>query len=355
MPGYARASAARQAGCALAACAVVLWLFACESPPQAPVTDLAPEQDRVFVRRSKLDLLAVISSGDNWSGVIGDYVLAVRRLADRLLEPADGRPVRDFHLGVTTSKIDMVEICSDKPEVVANDGSLIKPTDPNRPHESEYPSSLPWPPPWPYLNGDLAGQLNVAGLWANYVWQAQRMTEREGWCAVTQYLQSAALAVDGRNTGFVRDDSLLVILILADREDCSTQRPSFWADRDEWGKLYWDPNARCYYPPAGALYPIDHYKDVFGKSHPAGTTLVVVVGLQGVPQFESQWDGSKFAMPDCEGQLRPSLRLPAFVSAANQAGDPALGARMIEACPIALGYETGIPELADTILGLMER
>ncbi len=47
-------------------------------------------------------------------------------------------------------------------------------------------------------------------------------------CGFESPLQSMRLALDGRNPGFLRDDAMLLVVLLTDEDDCSVSDPSFY-------------------------------------------------------------------------------------------------------------------------------
>ena len=150
-------------------------------------------------------------------------------------------------------------------------------------------------------------------------------------CSITQWLESAALALDGRNGDFIRPDSLLVVVMITDREDCSTADDALWA-AGPWQQQYF-PNARCYKPPDGLMHPIERYVEIFSRIHPAGRTIVAVVGRYEAPVFVGDKASDPvYAQPLCQSRLQPTLRLGRFVDAIQALNQPNLEARMWDGC-----------------------
>lgn len=160
-----------------------------------PGADGRPDAGPPLPRPTRVDLLVVVTVGYDSLGVYQELTGAAGTLVDQLIEPNDGRPVRDLHLGAVTSKVDIRYYCASKPDTVPNDGTLlVHPYTSTRP-PFYYPASLPWPPPWPFLTYELAVQLPEL-TWDYVGGAADATTVAEGECSVTQFLESAALAVD---------------------------------------------------------------------------------------------------------------------------------------------------------------
>jgi len=47
-------------------------------------------------------------------------------------------------------------------------------------------------------------------------------------CGFEAPLQSMRMALDGRNSGFLRDDAMLLVVLLTDEDDCSVSNPAFY-------------------------------------------------------------------------------------------------------------------------------
>jgi hypothetical protein len=109
-------------------------------------------------------------------------------------------------------------------------------------------------------------------------------------CGFEQPLEASYVALveqtlpGGPNEGFLRDDSLLVIIYVTDEDDCSTPDPEmFDVDRDDLGSL----NVRCTVNP-DRLHPIARYHDAFIELRDGDEERVVVAAIVGIPR-EGTW------------------------------------------------------------------
>ena len=240
-----------------------------------------------------------------------------------------------------------------------NNGSMYPPKNPagSPYHYWNWPKEWAWPPKWSFLTSEQTKKMTkyfheLANI---YVKSEPRETE----CSVTQFMEAASRGIDGRNQGFLRADSLLVILLVSDREDCSTKTPAMWDTTLSWTDQYRDGNARCYYPPKDLLYPVEHYVKRFSSVHPGGRVLVAIIGDEGKPQFVKSTPKPNgavpvYAKPGCKGGIQPTIRLGQLVTKLNALGNPNVEARIIAPCPIYHGGDTSeIDKLADRILELL--
>lgn len=143
-----------------------------------------------------------------------------------------------------------------------------------------------------------------------------------GGCAFEQPLEAALKAVtpstspitffgetaghaDGLNLGFVRPDSLLAIVILAEENDCSVLDPDLL---DPASTVYGgDIALRCFTYPA-ALRPIDRYVDGLLALRPAAPDRLAFAVIGGVPTdlVGSSYD-AMLADARMEERLDPSM------------------------------------------------
>jgi hypothetical protein len=139
-------------------------------------------------------------------------------------------------------------------------------------------------------------------------------------------------APGGFNTGFLRDDAVLVVIVVSDEEDCSSPDASG-------ATLYraGDPaaNVLCTRNPQ-ALHSVDRYvKGLLSLKSAAYRDRIIFAGIVGVPLAVNRTNKSLddvLNMPEMayreDGAERPTL-LPACV-AANDAGDADPARRMVE-------------------------
>jgi len=324
-----------------------------ETPPDQTVDHVSADQ--CLLRPARVDVLAVITVGDDTARYLNLFSSTAGLLVEHLTNPATGAPVRDLHFGVVTSKVDLPTICQEKNGVVPNDGTLLKPPpSATSMKPAGYPQDLPWPPPWPYLSGDLLpklGQAKLGSLASIYVGEAWSQTRAEYECRVTQFLQSTALALDGRNGSFLRPDSLLVVLLLADREDCSTKNAAFWSSRDPWRMAHCSSTAACYSGSAD-FYSVEHYARRFKTGHPLGRTIIAITGKAGAPTYLSQY-GCKVVVDVCKA-IRPTERLAALQKQIGTSETQQVSVHWIDACSLIKQDVSAVEALADKILRIVQ-
>jgi hypothetical protein len=215
-----------------------------------------------------------------------------------------------------------------------------------------YPVELPWPPPWKYLTSDIAAKVNLGTLANQYTRKVYNVGRKEDLCPVTQFLTSAALAIDGRNGSFLRPDSLLVILVLADREDCSTQAPSYWQQQNVWGKVYINPEDRCYSSPSGSLYSVDHFVGLFGTAHTNGRIIVAITAATGTPKFANGPIG-KYVLDVCKG-IKPTVRMKEFHDKIGASENQRVAVRWIDSCSVTSLNFNDVAKLSQAILRIVK-
>jgi len=85
---------------------------------------------------------------------------------------------------------------------------------------------------------------------------------------------------DGLNFGFVRDDSVLVVLFVTDEDDCSAEDPElFWPESSRYPG---DLNLRCFEYGADAVYPISRYVSGLLQVRDAEDLIIGLVA--GIPE-----------------------------------------------------------------------
>lgn len=111
-----------------------------------------------------------------------------------------------------------------------------------------------------------------------------------------QFAQGSGHADDDTNRGFLRDDSLLVVIVVTDEDDCSAQDLSLFAPASE------DPNApdinlRCHFG-GDKLYGVQRYVDSLKHVRPDNDNVIFAV-VAGVPaelvsdDFRARYDLTK--------------------------------------------------------------
>jgi len=202
--------------------------------------------------------------------------------------------IDDLHIGVISTDMGTHghRIMTCQPAIGGDDGVLW-----NEGHlegcQPEYsaPECLldecPWlahSPEWP----DDGSTSSNPPLWEDFACVAILGTRG---CGFEQTLESAFVALGrqaepgGANEGFLRDDSLFVVVFLTDEDDCSTPSEDiFDPDQDELGPM----NTRCAMNP-DELYPIDRYHDGLLDLRPGREDTIVVAGILGIP-IDGTWN-----------------------------------------------------------------
>lgn len=257
----------------------------------APRTDQSAESvhEGAIPLPATADILVVLTQGsDRWTFVTA-AANQLWSMIRRLSTPPDGRHRPDFRFGVVTAKLDIPGVCPPwRGQAIPNDARLRIPAT----HLLAPPPSWPlswaskWPPRWPYLTSDMANDIDLSELVHMYVVDMAS----DGDCNVNQYMEAAARAIDGRNGDFVRSDSLLVIVLIADQEDCSTKNDQLW-DPSLWsctaGGPYFSADARCLEPPSDLLYSVQDYVTRVSSAHRNGSVLLAAAGLDASPEWTS--------------------------------------------------------------------
>jgi hypothetical protein len=194
-----------------------------------PVRDAGPLLERQCERPRPVDLLVVLDDSGSMTDRQELLELRLPEMLGELFRPADAdgdgiedRPrVRDFHVGVTSTSVDLDDGGCDLTE----DGVLRR----GEPAEFEHCKPAPYPPFLSYESGDDHREMLLD---FNCLAFARRFS-----CQVEQPLEAMAHALlpadapfeyrtgrahgDGENAGFLRDDSLVAVLFISDEGDQS--------------------------------------------------------------------------------------------------------------------------------------
>lgn len=207
----------------------------------------------------------------------------------------------------------------------------------------------PAPPAGELLEGPsgvriLTGE-NTASEWSEQVFSASSPE-----CRNPNFLEAASLAIDGRNTTFPRHDAVLVVLLLANMDDCSVDDFSLWNDPAVWEEdLSWF--ARCYRPAEGFLYPVNRYLDSLLQAFP-GRIFVAAVGSADKPTYITDPGGNLTLQTVCEFSfnLFPTPRIASFIDGIGALGDPRLKGALYEMGCEAATSVPNVDSLVDAIV-----
>ena len=352
--------------------AMAVALGACANTPSS--VDAQASLDRPLNKRpATLDVVIVMSLGEDGPQFSARAGMNIARVVERLLAPPDGRAVGDFHLGVVTSKIvhgsvNMPPGCEAAGEAGSrhpHNGYLVQPSQAgglslNAP--TGWPAEWEWPPRWNYLKPEHVDRVPPGQMLATYLMSASateaNMPSGAAACNVTEYLEVARMATDGRNGDFIRPDSLLVIVFLANWEDCSTDDASLWAT-SLWSTQYRYSNSLCYRPPEHLLYPVTRSLDYFSTIHSAGRMLIGLVGTESQPVWtQVSSPPLALAQPICSttengNTVVPTLRIPELMRGLA-AQSPTVESLQFDPCAVYQSTDVMLP-LADRILQILSR
>lgn len=231
----------------------------------------------VKVAVTSVDLLLVIDNSMSMDEEQESLAQALPTLVGLLLDPGpQAVPVSDIHIGVVSTDVGTggrsIETCSDP--VDGDNGELL-----NRPPghlsgcDGTYPLFL--------SNHGSHDPALIDGLGHDIGCLARLGTDGCGW---EQQLEASYRALvthrEGLNAGFLRGDSILVVIFLTDEEDCSVAPDGevlFDTLRSDLGHLC----LRCYHHPH-LLEPVQKYVEAFRSLRPDPLGLMVAF-ITGVP------------------------------------------------------------------------
>ena len=205
--------------------------------------------------------------------------------------PDDFTPIRDLHLGVVTSDMGVggftVPSCGN-PDF-GDDGILRTAGNPFDPTcMPTYPSFLAYVPgtstETPEEFGAQFRCLAAPGT-MGCGFEQQLEATLKALTPATSSLRFRADTTghgDGANAGFLRPDSLLVVVLLTDEEDCSA-RPGFEDLFNPMSGTFEGPlNLRCFLYKA-PQHPVSRYIDGLRALRPDRPDLLIVAAIAGVP------------------------------------------------------------------------
>jgi len=247
------------------------------------------------VRQNAVDKVDVLFLVDNSNSMAEEqasltiqfpHLVSVLATGDR---DGDGTPefpaVKDLHVGVVSSDMGNggypVPTCA---TTFGDDGILItRGNTATAGCMATYPPYLAFMPP-----GD------VMQFATDFACVARLGT---GGCGFEQHLESVLKAVtpstsgitfnmgtvghaDRENAGFLRDDSVIAIVVVGDEDDCSALDPDLFNPSST--TYTGDLNLRCFMYPA-AVQPVGRYVDGFRALRPDNPDLFVFADIGGVP------------------------------------------------------------------------
>ena len=248
-------------------------------PGEDPGPDLPPPPESAAV-----DILVVVDNSGSMAAEQANLRTAfptlITALLDPPIDPETGarvhEPVRDLHIGVVSTDMGVggydVQTC-ENPHV-GDDGVLQ-----HDPHgagcAASYPSFLSYrigeaEDPDMELIGAMSADFGcIAELGTNGCGFEQQL--EAAWKALTVHSQAG-----GANAGFLRPDTLLVVLVMTDEEDCSAADPTMF----DIMSLPYSINLQCFYQ-AGKLHPVSRYANDLRslREHPEHVIVSMIVGV----------------------------------------------------------------------------
>ena len=213
------------------------------------------------------------------------------------IDPGTGKrvhpPVRDLHIGVVSTDMGVggydVQTC-DEP-MIGDDGIL-----------QHMPRGADCSPSYPTFLSYQIGETEEP-----YIEMVNAMAQDFGClavlgtsgCGFEQQLEAAWKALmihsqtGGANAGFLRQDSILVILFVTDEEDCSAQDMTIF----DIASLPYSINLQCYYQ-KGKLQSIDRYYNDLSSLRASAANLLLGF-IVGVPPGDPMCEGRGDAIGEC--------------------------------------------------------
>ena len=255
------------------------------------------EMNIVQPGEAAVDLLVVIddsqSMHDEQVNLADNFQHLVRSLTSPADEDGDGEPdhapVTNLHVGIVSTDLGVlgaagVPHCGGDGHPEGDDGRLI-----STPRTSEVAGcAASYPPFLSYDPDGTADDVLHTPEELDAAFQCLAMLGTDG-CGYEQQLEAMARALDvhgtgaGANGGFVRDDSLLAIVMLTDEEDCSV-RPDDPNSVDLFSNAaFGNPNLRCFRHGANYLTPVDAFVDRLLALRAGRPDKLVFAGIVGIP------------------------------------------------------------------------
>jgi hypothetical protein len=279
----------------------------------------------------RVDIVVMVdnsgSMAQEQTALTAAFPALVRDLVDPRDDDGDGRPdhapVEDLHLGVISSDMGTmgspVSTCSN-PDVGDNGCFRSTPSPVVSGCLATYPTFLA-------RDASNAATYDADQLAQDFTCIATLGTSG---CGFEQQLEAMRVAVTtdmrpgGCNDGFLRPDSILVLIWVTDEDDCSTSpdHPEmFDQDRTDLGHL----SLRCFLHP-DFLDTFSSYVEAFAALRPSTPEKLVVAMITGVPPDEPLCIGRG---DDLAGCLSVTRMIPTI--------DPVMPVQLIPSCNTSMG------------------
>jgi hypothetical protein len=299
-----------------------------------------------FGRHADVDILFVVADSPSMAPKQAALIQALPAFAGELAMLGRSDGPRHFHLGVVTSDLG-AGTHGDGECVVPGDNGLLVQLGRDAPAGCQPPSDR-------FIDVDQTTSTDNLPLGQDLpTTLGCLISVGDAGCAYPQALEAAYRALAGgsmANAGFLRDDALLVVAILADQDDCSAPPDSSLFDPDQNilglpGPFRCaaagiacgnpphplsadDPGPRSDCAPApgtGTLYGLSRYSDFFFsvsgvKRNPNDVRLVLLAAPASPVQIGSDASGHPQLQPSCSAPsdasftAQPAVRLAALAS-----------------------------------------
>ncbi len=244
----------------------------------------------------RIDVLFVV---DNSRSMVDEQGLIEERLASlvrELVDPENGRlPVaNNLHVGVITTDMGVdghvVPSC-ENPN--GGDQGVLQNTGRNPGCQEEYTASDCSRANCPWLSHSLEHPDDNTEPSNPSIWQDIGCISSLGThgCGYVQPLEASLVALTvnsqpgGVNEGFLRDDSLIVIVYITDSDDCSAQTSALFDPEFDNTRMF---DGRCF-ENEEMLHPIDRYYEAFSNLRPGRPDLLVIAVFGGTPTDDFSW------------------------------------------------------------------
>ncbi|MGE0787871.1 MAG: hypothetical protein AB7S26_19510 [Sandaracinaceae bacterium] len=274
-----------------------LAIVGCSEAHVEPTVHLRVDLEPVST--AELDLLILMDSSSGFVEEQVSFVREVPALMDALGEDADGDGRPDFtsvHVGVITADMGSggftVPTCENRD--FGDDGRLrtlgnltIEGCVESYPSFVDYaPSGGPAPAAVPQAL-ECVARVGAGGCgWEQpleAILKALSPGEPRGYTArgyvAPSFFMNATGHGDGANDGFLRDRSVLGIVLLTDEDDCSARDPDLYNLNSATYSA--DPNIRCFIHEPQALHTVERYVDGYAQLRraPGRVAFVPIVGV----------------------------------------------------------------------------
>ncbi|QQR90072.1 MAG: hypothetical protein IPJ88_18320 [Myxococcales bacterium] len=301
-----------------------------ELKPITPCTMLGTTVNIQQNPTNKVDLLFVIDNSRSMRDEQQELANKIKRMVDVLstgdLDPDDDQdlqsfsPVEDLHVGVLSTDMGGGGECTE----LGDDGLLQTVPDPTDPAscDTSYPSFLTFgcdqdtgvcTPTQAQLSDEVSCLVQVGIGGCNNEQALESLLKGLSDPATEEpvaFLSGAGHGGDGANTGFLRSNTVLAIVLLSDEDDCSARDTAIFAsasqdayltpENDEWKfntqfrcsddpKIGWGADDAVYTAGGfegtntGILYPVSRYVDGLLKLRSDRPDLLVFAAITGVP------------------------------------------------------------------------